>query len=116
MERRLSAIPNNVIIIEDSAFYGCESLTAIIIGNRITSIEDFAFDGCKKLTSIIIPDSVTSIGEYAFSDCESLSTIQYAGTIAQWKEIELGDGWNHNGWNHEIPTNIVHCTDGDVEI
>ena len=65
----------------------------------------------KSLPLSIIPDSVTSIGEYAFSDCESLSTIQYAGTIAQWKEIELGDSWND-----EIPAEVVHCTDGDVEI
>ena len=69
---------------------------------------------------IIIPETVvfntatyrvTSIGYAAFSGCESLTSITFQGTIAQWKKIELGDGWNN-----DIPAEVVHCTDGDVEI
>ena len=67
------AIPNNVIIICDSAFYCCENLTSITIPNGMTSIGVRAFDYCSKLTSITIPNSVTSIGHLAFRGCTSLT-------------------------------------------
>ena len=87
---------------------GCQNT---IIPDGVTSIGQQAFDGCKSLTSIVIPDSVTSIEDYAFIGCKSLTSITFQGTIAQWNEIDFG-----NRWNDEVPINIVHCTDGDVEI
>ena len=70
-----------------------------------------AFLDCESLEEIIVGNSVTSVEERAFSRCESLFSITYQGTIAQWKKIELG-----NGWNDDIPAKVVHCTDGDVKI
>ena len=93
------------------AFSGCSSLTSIVIPESVTSIEDYAFCACSSLTSIVIPDGVTSIEEYAFIGCKSLTSITFQGTIAQWNEIDFG-----NRWNDEVPINVVHCTDGDVEI
>ena len=62
-------IPNSVTSIGDSAFWGCSSLTSIIIPNSVTRIGGGAFGNCDSLTSVTIPNSVTSIGAYAFSDC-----------------------------------------------
>lgn len=81
------------------------------VSYRVTSIGNGAFADLASLASIVIPDSVTSIVEGAFSGCESLTSITFRGAIAQWKKIELGDGWNN-----DIPAKVVHCTDGDVKI
>ena len=86
-------------------------MTDITIPDGVKSIGVAAFDHCESLTSIVIPNSVCIIGEGAFFGCESLITINYTGTIALWNQITLGEDWNY-----DVPTKIVHCTDGDVEI
>ena len=99
-----------VTSIGERAFLWCFALDSITIPESVKSIGWKAFSG-NSLTEITIPNSVTSIGKEAFVDCESLFSISFQGTIAQWKEIELGDNWSK-----EIPAKVVHCTDGDVEI
>ena len=74
------------------AFYGCTSLTSVVIGDSVTSIGNSAFSVCNNLTSVIIPSSVTSIGEYAFFVCDSL-TIYCEATSKP-------SGWNKN-WNYD---------------
>ena len=105
-------IPESVTSIGYCAFRECSSLTSIVIPNGVTSIGYCAFDGCKSLTSIVIPDSVTSIGGSAFIGCKSLTKITFQGTTAQWKNIKTLSFLGLVG----VPTTVVHCTDGDVEI
>ncbi len=62
-----------VIGIEDMAFFGCKSLTSVIIPDGVTTIGDYAFSACLNLTSVTIPDSVTSIGDDVFLGCMDLS-------------------------------------------
>ena len=69
------AIPDGVIRIESSAFYGCGGLAGISIPNGVTDIGNSAFYKCIGLTAINIPDSVTSIGSTAFYECQSLKDI-----------------------------------------
>ena len=137
-------IPNSVASIGERAFAGCSSLESIVVDsgntaydsrnnlhaiiesasntlvigcpnttipNTVTSIGDYAFLNCPSLTFITIPNSVTSIGVSAFEGCSALDSITFQGTIAQWEKIEFGEDWNF-----KISTNVVHCTDGDVEI
>jgi len=86
----ISSIPKSklktVVIIDGesigkSAFYGCTSLTNVIIGNSVTSIGERAFAHCDSLTSVKIPNSVTSIGEYAFAYCGSLTSVELPSSV-----------------------------------
>ena len=78
---------------------------------RVTSIGERAFFSCDLLNFITIPNSVMSIGKRAFSRCKKLDFIRFGGTIAQWKQIELGIRWKYRS-----STKLVLCTDGDLEI
>ncbi len=59
----------------DYEFYGCNSLTSIIIPESVTSITNTAFRGCYSLSGITIPKNVTTIDSSAFFDCNSLLHI-----------------------------------------
>ena len=68
-------IPNGMTNIGNGAFIRCNNLSFITIPNGIISIGDSAFNGCYILSSITIPNGVTSIGGYAFASCYNLSSI-----------------------------------------
>lgn len=137
-------IPKSVLEIGEKAFGLCKSINSIIVEDQnpiydsrddcnaivetanntlimgcnntvipcnITNINDFAFSHCELLSIIKIPESVNSIGKYAFAGCLSLTTIYYEGTISQWQSIKKAEEWNI-----DVPANLIHCTDGDVEL
>ena len=74
--------------IRNYAFYYCDSLTSVVIGDSVTSIGDSAFASCDSLTSITIPDSVTSIGDRAFTCCASLINIGVSADNAAYRSID----------------------------
>ena len=55
-----------VTAIEMYAFYGCNSLTSVVIPDSVTAIGEEAFSSCSNLTDVTLPDSVTDIGRNAF--------------------------------------------------
>jgi hypothetical protein len=67
-------IPGSVTTIGDEAFYGCESLTSLMLEDGVKTIGWGAFTGCC-LESVTIPGSVMTIGEYAFAGCERLTSL-----------------------------------------
>ena len=71
----------SVTSIGEGAFYYCDSLTSIEIGNSVTSIGASAFSQCDSLISIEIPNSVTSIGDEAFDHCDSLISIEIPNSV-----------------------------------
>ena len=77
------SIPQNIITINERAFYGCTKLTSIIFSenSQLTTISDGAFEGCTGLTSINIPNTVTSIGSSAFNGCTGLTSINIPNTV-----------------------------------
>ena len=67
--------------IKPFAFYNCENIKSVEIGNSVMSIGEDAFSGCSGLTSVSIPNSVTSIGQYAFKDCSELTSVSIGESV-----------------------------------
>ena len=65
-----------VTSIKDYAFYGCNSLTSVVIPNSVTAIGDFAFAYCSSLEGVTMPNGVSRIGERAFYHCGSLASVK----------------------------------------
>ena len=64
---------SDLTAIEEEAFYICDLITSIDLGN-VTSIGTWAFYDCDKLTYVDL-GRVTVIPERAFSSCGSLSDV-----------------------------------------
>ena len=88
-------IPNNIKVIGDEAFYGCNGLTSVTIPESVTTIGNDAFYGCSGLTSVTIPNGVTSIGGNAFLWCDGLEKV-YISDLAAWCRIDFKDGYSSN--------------------
>ena len=71
----------SVTSIGNKAFYDCDGLTSVTIGNSVTSIGTRTFSGCTRLTSVTIPNSVTSIGRYAFYGCSGLTSVTIPNSV-----------------------------------
>lgn len=72
-----------VTSIGSRAFFGCQSIGAVTIGNSVTSIGDYAFYECGNIRSVTIGNSVTSIGNYAFYDCTILNPLKIPKSISK---------------------------------
>jgi hypothetical protein len=75
-----------VTAIGNSAFYNCDHLKQVEIGDHITSIGSYAFNDCDGLTEIVIPASVTSIGNYAFASCDGLEEVVIPSSVTSMGE------------------------------
>ena len=81
------------------------------IPKDVTEIYACAFYGRTALTEIYIPKNIVKIEGSAFEHCQSVTSITYEGTVAEWKEVELGMDWFVGS-----DIDVVHCSDGDTEL
>ena len=84
-------IGNSVTSIGNDAFSHCSSLSSVTIPNRVTSIGNQAFYNCKGLTSIVIPNSVTSIGKKTFDGCKSLTSATIGNSVTSIRELTFAN-------------------------
>ena len=90
-------------------WYGSRGkITSILTQYNVKTISNYAFADCSKVTEIYIGDEITRIGDYAFSGCSSLTKVTFVGTMAKWKEVQIGVG-------NDILNNVeIICADGTI--
>lgn len=99
-------LPESLLEIGGGAFY-YTGFETIVIPNNVTTIgaDAFAYSSLKNVT---LGSGVTSIAARAF-EFTSVNEITYNGTMVQWNEITLEEGWINGSVT-------IHCTDGDITI
>lgn len=85
------------------------SITKLNVTEGVTSVGRNSFAGCIKLSDVTLPASITNIRQHSFSQCKSLDTITYNGSIEEWGNVVLDEGWNSGSGDI-----TVVCTDGFV--
>lgn len=96
------SIPDMVKTIQTYAFWGCDRLETVRLGNKMTEISEFSFANCKGLRYIEIPDSVSAICAGAFEDCSNLEDITIPPSVTSIHETAF-DGCRKL---------IIHCEEG----
>ncbi|MBQ2127272.1 MAG: leucine-rich repeat domain-containing protein [Bacteroidaceae bacterium] len=71
-----------VTSIGNEAFFGCDSLTNIVIPNSVTSIGSYAFYGCSSVETLYISNTIETIGDYAFAECDRILEIKIGSKYA----------------------------------
>ena len=85
-------IPKGVLILGASSFENCTSLRKVALPDGFLSFQEAAFYACGNLEEISLPVSLSTVGKNAFNECNQLSKVNYAGTVADWETIAIGEG------------------------
>ena len=86
------------------------SISSVKVGEGVTNIGGCAFADCAHLEQVDLPSTITEIGTGAFQNCTALKTINYDGTTAQWRKVELRENW----LNMADPP-VISCRDGEYK-
>ena len=71
--------PDNLIVIDQSAFDSCEEITSLGLPNSLVSIGNYAFYECRALQSVHF-GPLRSLGEGAFYGCGELTAVNLEDT------------------------------------
>lgn len=74
-------LPQSLIQIGRSAFFGCRNLRDLSLPRKLFSINRWAFSGCDSLEYITIPDSVIVVESFAFEGCVNLKQITFGSNV-----------------------------------
>jgi len=61
----------------NKAFFGCKSLTKVILSENMTEIPSEAFSSCTGITEAEIPKTIRKIGTKAFSGCTGMTKLLF---------------------------------------
>ena len=75
-------VPDNVMEIQEYAFFRCDQLTDITLPESLSVIHDHAFQFSNGLKEITFPEGTVSIGSFSFQTCTNLSTITLPKTLS----------------------------------
>lgn len=94
-------IPEGVVFIRRSMFFGCKNLVKITIPKSVKIIEDFAFYGCESLRLIEIESTynIVRIGKSAFEGCSSIEKFDFPIFVRKIESSVFADCINLKEFN-----------------
>ena len=90
-KKRDVIVPENVISINEKAFYKLYEITSITLPEGLKKIGSKAFSECTGLRTINIPDSVDTIETEAFKSCSHLKSISIPNGVLKIEECVFDD-------------------------
>ena len=91
-----------------SIFEDCEQLKSVVIKGDTPVIPAQTFENCIDLTHIELPEALKQIEYDVFYRCNKLRKINFAGTMEQWKNIEI------DKYNAKLFSCKVICSDSTL--
>ena len=86
------------------AFWGCTSLSSVVIPENVTTIGTCAFIECKNLATVTIPESVISIGDSAFEVYSNDTYFPIPNLVFTVAKDSYAERWcKENGRKYIIP-------------
>lgn len=74
-------IPDSVTFIGERAFYDCDSLQTLTLGNGLIQSGYEAFYGCDNLKEVTFGSGLRDISISSFTGCKSLKTVRLPDTL-----------------------------------
>jgi hypothetical protein len=80
-------LPSTVKQIRDGAFKDCTQLNNIELPESLEQIGKKAFYGCTTLSSVLLPSTVKQFGDAAFRDCTQLKYVKIQEGVEQIPDV-----------------------------
>lgn len=68
-------IPSDITNVRKNVFSGCKSISKLFVHDNVIILDDYAFYKCGNLKAIEFGNNVQTIGEYCFCQCSSIENL-----------------------------------------
>lgn len=97
----------------DEAFFGCESVEYIRLGNDVINVGASAFEGCLFTREILLGDGIITIGERAFSACRKFYQITLGASLMDIGNAAFEKCWLLKEICNRSSVNVLLGTSGN---
>lgn len=78
---------NDILTIDEGAFFGCTRLSTFEFGEKLESINNWAFMNSGISGEVVLPDSLDgNIGVGYFVGCPNLKRVTYSGSVIDFED------------------------------
>ena len=78
-------VPEGIKAVGNGAFYGCSSLTKVVIPDSVKTIGKDAFNKCRNLRAVVLPEGLKVIEYQSFAYCQNLAVIHFSDSVEEIK-------------------------------
>ena len=93
-----------------NTFRELTALEELDLPNSVESIASYGIRECSSLKTLWLSKGLKTLQSYSIDTCP-IEYLHFKGTVEEWNQID-----KKNNWCYTVSTNVVHCTNGDVNI
>lgn len=93
--KQLTEAVISVPVVNEYAFYDCDTLEKVTFTDSVVEIQDQAFEYCSYLTEVNLGKNIEKIDYLAFGNCSRIENVNTSMTVNEWSQIDFRD-WRSN--------------------